>query len=82
MTPDEMKSLRRDLGLTQSELADAFRLSEKGGKHSVREWETGTREPSGPVSLLYELIRDFANVRKRLLSRAPLPQIAQRIGRD
>jgi DNA-binding transcriptional regulator YiaG len=51
MTPTEFKSIRLRAGLTQSQLADRLRISDK---RTIRYWETGERPISGPVSLLME----------------------------
>lgn len=53
MTPTTFKSIRQRAGLTQSGLADLLRISDK---RSIRRWETGEREISGPVAILMELI--------------------------
>lgn len=57
MTPAEMRDIREAAGLTQSELAQFFRLS---GSRTIRRYEMGEREPPGPVILLYELLRTGA----------------------
>jgi DNA-binding transcriptional regulator YiaG len=51
MTPSEFKAIRLRAGLTQSQLADRLRISDK---RTIRYWETGERPISGPVSLLME----------------------------
>jgi len=54
MQPDEVKAIRRKLGLTQNDLADILRLGIDGAR-VVRHWEMGTRNPSGPVRVLLKL---------------------------
>lgn len=51
MTPSEFKAIRLRAGLTQSQLADKLRISDK---RTIRYWESGERPISGPVSLLME----------------------------
>jgi DNA-binding XRE family transcriptional regulator len=53
MTPTQFKSIRVRADLTQSELADFLRISDR---RSIRYWETGERQISGPVSYLMELL--------------------------
>jgi DNA-binding transcriptional regulator YiaG len=53
MTSAEFKCARLRLGLTQSQMGKALRLSGDPAR-SVRKWEQGEREISGPVSLAVE----------------------------
>jgi DNA-binding transcriptional regulator YiaG len=53
MTPETFKAIRVRAGLSQSQLADVLRLSDK---RTIRYWEAGERQISGPVSLLMELL--------------------------
>lgn len=46
MTPEDFWTARQQLGLSQSELAQALRLST--GKRAIRAYEDGTR-PIGPT---------------------------------
>ena len=55
MTPSEMRAVRTEAGLTQTDLARFFRLADS---RTVRRYETGRVAPSGPVTLLYEKLRD------------------------
>lgn len=57
LTPDQMKALRHDLDLTVSEMALLLRLNGANGGDKIREYERGAREPSGPMMLIYELLR-------------------------
>lgn len=54
MTPEEIKTLRAHLCLTQE--AFAARIGTK--LDTLRSWEHGHRNPSGPAVRLMELIRD------------------------
>lgn len=55
MTPETFKSIRKRLGLSQSELAQVLRLGNNAGRY-VRMLESGDRAPSGPVCYLMELL--------------------------
>ena len=57
MTPTEIKELRRVAGMTQTELAQFLRVSVS----AVRQWESGDRNPSGPV---IKLLAGLATVHK------------------
>lgn len=50
MTPDEIKEARQRLGLSQRELADSLGLKSDGGR-TVRRWEGGEVEITGPAQL-------------------------------
>lgn len=58
MPPDAIRTARRQLGLTQSELAAMLRLAnpDTSGKRTIREWEKGTRPISGPASVALEAL--------------------------
>lgn len=58
MTPEQMKSARKALGMSQSDLAKALRLGKDGGR-TVRRWEApigsnNHRSVPGPVIVLIE----------------------------
>jgi DNA-binding transcriptional regulator YiaG len=53
MTPTTFKSIRKRAGLTQAGLASRLRLSDS---RTIRRYEEGSREVSGPVSILMEMI--------------------------
>jgi DNA-binding transcriptional regulator YiaG len=57
MTPAEIKAIRHKLGLSQAGLAAALNLGKDGGR-TVRRYESGEREPIGPVVRLMTLYRD------------------------
>lgn len=50
MTPDRLREIREDLGLSRTELGQALGLSGATPGHTVRMWETGTRVITGPVA--------------------------------
>lgn len=56
MTPDEVKAARLELGMTQAELASALELAGANGKDTVRSWESGKREISGPSRVALRLM--------------------------
>ncbi len=60
MTPAEVKAARKRLGYTQSQLADALRLSQPYGKDVVRSWESGRRPISGPAQVAIGLMLEKA----------------------
>lgn len=54
MTPAQFKQIRRQANLSVQECADLIRVSDR----AIRRYEDGTREISGPVNLLLELVED------------------------
>jgi len=57
MTPDEIREARRQLGMSQAQLADALGLSPDNGRRAVGHWEDGSKAISGPavVAIRYML---------------------------
>ena len=53
MTPEEIKSLRKELGLTQKELGDLIGANAE----SVARWERGERKP---LSVFLEKLKKIA----------------------
>lgn len=53
MSPTELKAIRQRYGLTQTELADLLRISDR---KTIRRWESGERPVSGPASIVLELM--------------------------
>jgi DNA-binding transcriptional regulator YiaG len=53
MTPAIFQAIRQRAGLTQSGLAALLRI---GDLRTIRRYEAGEREVSGPVSLLMEML--------------------------
>ncbi len=51
MTPLELRTARKALGLTQSGLAKALGLSPANGARSVRAWEKEGNTVPGPVAV-------------------------------
>jgi DNA-binding transcriptional regulator YiaG len=47
----DVKAARDKLGMTQSELAEALGLRGPNAKDTVRSWESGKRNVTGPVVL-------------------------------
>ncbi len=54
LTPEEIKSLREQLGLTQREIAELLQAGEK----SYTRWESGRARPSRIVNVLLSALRD------------------------
>lgn len=55
-TPEHVKSARKQLGLTQAGLAALLRLGKKNGADTVRAWESGKRNISGPAQVALECL--------------------------
>jgi DNA-binding transcriptional regulator YiaG len=53
---ETVRAARQRLGLSCAELAKALKLSAAKGKDTVREWENGRREISGPAQAAMELM--------------------------
>jgi hypothetical protein len=51
VTPADLRTARKALGLTQSGLAAALRLSPKNGDRSIRIWEQEGNTVPGPVQV-------------------------------
>ena len=64
MTPADLRTARKALGLTQSALAKALRLSEKNGDRSVRIWETEGNTVPGPVQIAVQFMLEQKRPRK------------------
>lgn len=60
MTPAELRAARKVLGLTQTGLARALRLSDKNGDRSIRIWEQDGNTVPGPVQVAVELLVEQA----------------------
>lgn len=55
MTPADLRTARKTLGLTQHGLAEALRMG-KWGFQSVAKWEKGEIPVPGPVQVAVELM--------------------------
>jgi len=55
MSPEEFKQNRKDLKLTQPQLAKELGLSEKNGDVYIRKVEKGRSQPSGLLIRCFEL---------------------------
>lgn len=53
MTPAEFRSIRVQLGLSQSGLARLFRVQ---SDRTIRKWEAGERDIPGPAQVLIRLL--------------------------
>jgi transcriptional regulator with XRE-family HTH domain len=56
MTPADFRNARKALGLTQSQMAEALRLSTKNGSRSIRIWEKEGNTVPGPVQVAVEFM--------------------------
>ena len=54
MTPTEILAARKALGLSQTALAGALRLT--NGERTIRNWESGRVAITGPASLALEAL--------------------------
>jgi DNA-binding transcriptional regulator YiaG len=54
MLPEEIRALRRRLGLTQAEIASLLQIGEK----SYTRWESGKARPSRSVNVILHALRD------------------------
>jgi DNA (cytosine-5)-methyltransferase 1 len=58
MSPADLRSARKRLGLSQSGLAEALRMG-PNGERTIRRWERGEVPITGPASVAIEsLLRD------------------------
>lgn len=57
MTPDRVREIRINLGLSQNGLAEALRLGTNGGR-TIRRWESGQVPITGPASVALELMEE------------------------
>ena len=56
MTPADLRAARKALGLTQSGLAEALRLSPTNGSRTIRIWETDGNTVPGPAQVAVEFM--------------------------
>jgi predicted transcriptional regulator len=61
MIPQQFKKHRKDLNLTQSQLAKELGLSEKNGWNYIGMIERGVRKPSDSLIKLFELVIEKFN---------------------
>ena len=54
-----LKSLRQSLGLSQTQMAEVLRLAPDSGQRTIRDWETGRRNITGPASLCLDYIARY-----------------------
>ena len=65
-TPDDIKSIRRTLGLTQAVFAGAIGVSPK----TVEAWESGRNKPEGPARRILAMAQNDPEVLTRFVDRA------------
>ena len=54
MNFSDIRTARKTLGLTQTQMAEALRLSPKNGARSIRIWEKEGNTVPGPVQVAVE----------------------------
>lgn len=64
MTPEQVKRLRRSLNMTQSQFANMLGLAELSGRQTVRHWEIGKTDVSGPASLAMRQVGTIRDLKK------------------
>ena len=65
-TAAEVKSIRKDLGVSQPAFAKCLGVSKK----TVEKWESGHNTPSGPASRLLDLFRNHTITTAQYIRRA------------
>ena len=60
MTPEDVKTARKTLGLSARGLAEALNLGTHGGR-TVRRWESGETPISGPAQVAIKLMLEKRN---------------------
>ena len=65
MKPLQFKKIRKDLNLTQRQLAKELGLSEKNGDVYIRKVENGRCEPSGLLIKCFELYCEINQPKQR-----------------
>lgn len=66
MTPKQFKQHRKDLGLTQKQLASELGLAKNGNQY-IRMIEKGEREPSGVLIMGFERLILIEGIQKILI---------------
>lgn len=65
MTPADLKSARKALGLSQAEFARAVGVA---SDRTVRKWEDGERDIPGPVAVICDLCERFPPVSTAIIA--------------
>lgn len=63
--PVDVKNIRANVGMSQSEFADAFGISVS----TLRHWERGDRKPQGPALVLLNVVAKEPKAVLKALSR-------------
>ena len=66
MTPSDLKSARKSLGLTQAGLAVMLRMKGTHSPDTVRKWERGALDIPGYVIVIIDLALNVPGARERL----------------
>lgn len=62
ISPDEVRTIRQRLELTQAELAKKMNLS----REAITQWENGRASPTGPAEILLRYLVAEADARKKM----------------
>ena len=76
LAPDEIRSIRERLGLTQAEAGELI----GGGPRAFTKYETGTVKPSAAVINLLRLLEANPEARSALIAPSPLPSATRALG--
>lgn len=71
MSPDELRTIRLQLGLSQKALAELVGLDGEHADRSIRRYEDGERDISGPIDRLLRAAVRWPAVRRWLEKGAP-----------
>lgn len=66
MTPADLKSARKQLGLTQAEFARALRMRGDHAPDTIRKWERGALDVPGYVEVVLDLAISVPGAADRL----------------
>ena len=65
LTGEEVREARETLGLTQQQLADVLELESQFSRDTVREWEAGRRQVTGPAGVAIRLLLQLHQMEAR-----------------
>lgn len=65
ISPIDVKNIRADVGMSQTEFASAFGIS----VNTLRHWERGDRHPNGPALVLLNVLSKEPDTVLRALAR-------------
>ena len=68
MTQDDIRRIRKGMGMSQRQLAQALRLGPNGDR-TIRRWERGVIPITGPASLALEYMEKENGSKKQTAAR-------------